>query len=275
MKNFIFILTVTIFVSCSSRNNELNNFLVATNIQTQVILESEANNRWTDFMRAITENEHRVKPYKVKADTLEFLYNEFVDTKNKFINKTEQSFDISRINQFKTSSYLNDEIIEAAQNLYFYNLKLTEKTEHLNQRITEIFDIEYYKNKNLSLVDIELLQISLLNITNITLEYIFSKIDAGNFRFNVFKPIVIPEKYWLKTGENYKATISYCFMDTTRNPKGVIDNDSLIFEQGIAKYSITPTEIGEYHKKGKLLIESPSTGEIMEFPFNIDFKVVK
>jgi len=120
-----------------------------------------------------------------------------------------------------------------------------------------------------------MLQISLLNITNLSLDYIFSKIVSESFKFRFFKAIVIPEKYLLKTDEFYKASISYCFIDTARNPKGIIENDSLIFEHGIARYPITPTEIGEYHKIGKIFIESPATGEILEFPFNVDFKVIK
>jgi len=77
---------------------------------------------------------------------LKLLYDEFIDLKFEFIDKinidSKTFSDTSKTNQFKKSSFLNDEITEAAHKLYNYNLELTEETEELNTKVSELYDIE-------------------------------------------------------------------------------------------------------------------------------------
>jgi len=76
-------------------------------------------------------------------------------------------------------------------------------------------------------------------------------------------------------GKTYTAEIIFGANDSTRYPFFSIDNKQINSKNLFYDFS---TKINSNTKKdsfGYFLFESPATGEILEFPFNIEFEIIK
>jgi len=106
------------------------------------------------------------------------------------------------------------------------------------------------------------------------LAFLLGQIDAGSFKFNKLEAIVNAPTGYVLQGQPYEAQIFIAASDTTKDPKVVMNGGSeLKVENGKAKYTGETSSLGIKTVAGKILVESPATGEILEFPFSTEYQV--
>jgi len=260
-------------------------FLNSGNEEILVNLTEKNENYYITFECAYAENNRIVAPYKCKVDT---IYNEYEILKNRnVILKTTENKSIpinsgtakkaknNSIPKENFRSISEEEIISYTEKLKNNLLKYTSDNKELNKVLLDILDFDDFKDKKLSDSERSILNFKISYGVYLTLKFLYKKIDYKPFKFNYFVPIVIPENYWVKQNEYYKAQLGFTFIDTIHNFSGIIEDDSIYFKKSIAYYTNCPDSIGIYKKTGNVLIESPSTGELKIYPFDIEFKVTK
>jgi len=101
-------------------------------------------------------------------------------------------------------------------------------------------------------------------------------IDASSRGFYKLSAFCVPFSKTVFLGNDYNAKIIFGSEDTTRTYFIVIDNDTVETYQGIYNFKEKArTDSGKVSIDAKFLMESPSTGEIIEYPFKIEYEVIK
>lgn len=128
-----------------------------------------------------------------------------------------------------------------------------------------------------------------------TLNYLYSQIDAGAFKFNRLLPTIIPKTNYVLSGNDYQAEVFIAATDTTQKPEVLIGNyDSTVTSSGSIQYrmvgdfeSIPIDERGRgiYTKKasslgpkkwgGLIQLVSPLDGSKINFPFKSSYTVAQ
>ncbi len=253
----ILIIVISLLQSCRQPNEPLNSYLNHCN-EVNIKFAYQTNEMYRAiFTRTKYENPQKIQEFEKNIDTLQQIYENFIQIKKTTNNNISKQ-----------------DITEITDKIYMYALNITKDDSELNTKIVNIFNSD--KHLNIQLPDINLLENKILTIINLIYQNYHFKIQSDELRFNTFKPIVIPENNLVKSGQTYTATIIHAYIDTIRKMKAIIEDDTLIFVNGIAKYYYKPTAVGTYHKEGKILLESATAKDIkQEFVFDIDFKVIK
>ena len=128
-----------------------------------------------------------------------------------------------------------------------------------------------------------------------TLNYLYSQIDAGAFKFNRLLPTIIPTTNYVLRGNDYQAEVFIAATDTTQKPEVLIGNyDSTVTSSGSIQYrmvgdfeSLPIDERGRgiYTKKaaslgpkkwgGLIQLVSPLDGSKISFPFKSSYTVAQ
>lgn len=136
------------------------------------------------------------------------------------------------------------------------------------------------------------LQNNVRNAETEILNYLFSQIDAGSFKFNKLEAVVIPKSDYVIRGNTYEAKVFIAASDTTQAPRilignytesvgddGVVDYkmvggfDSLKTENGIGVYKAAGNSIGPRKWGGLILLKSPKGGADIKRPFKAEYMV--
>ncbi|MCK4345573.1 MAG: hypothetical protein KAX05_09840, partial [Bacteroidales bacterium] len=127
-----------------------------------------------------------------------------------------------------------------------------------------------------------------------TLNYLYTQIDAGAFKFNRLVPTVIPKTNYVLSGNDYQAEVFIAATDTTQKPEILIGNyDSIVTSSGtqyrmVGEFDNIPIDErgrGIYTKKasslgpkkwgGLIQLVSPIDGSKTSFSFKSSYTVVK
>jgi gliding motility-associated protein GldM len=75
-----------------------------------------------------------------------------------------------------------------------------------------------------------------------TLNYLYSQIDAGSFKFNLIEPVIIPKSNHVIQGNDFEASVFMAAFDTTQEPIVYIGAyDSTVSDDGIVEYKMIGT----------------------------------
>ncbi len=90
--------------------------------------------------------------------------------------------------------------------------------------------------------------------------YLFNQIEAESFKFNKLRAEVFSPSNYILKGDTYQAQVFLAAIDTTQNPKIVIDRAGLItrFEEGRGIYTAKADKVGEMTWGGVITYTSPS-----------------
>jgi gliding motility-associated protein GldM len=112
------------------------------------------------------------------------------------------------------------------------------------------------------------MQSDVRNAESETLNYLYSQIDAGSFKFNLIEPVVIPKSNHIIRGNDFQASVFMAAFDTTQEPVVYIgDYDSTISDDGTVEYSMKGTRGVDYDTvpvtggKGVYRVRTASVGE--------------
>lgn len=157
---------------------------------------------------------------------------------------------------------------------------LAQELETANSRFTlkdgerRTWESLYFENKPLAavLTILSKLQIDVKNTETNVLNYLYSKIDAGAFKFNKLGAQVIASSNVVMQGEEYKAEIFIAAMDTTVNPVVIVGGRELPIVDGKGIYRMQANEVGVFKWNGMIKYKTPE-GIIQDYPFSQEFQV--
>jgi len=130
------------------------------------------------------------------------------------------------------------------------------------------------------------LQGDIRNTEGLTLNYLYSQIEANDFKFNKLEPTVISSSNYVMKGGEYSAEVFIAATDTTQKPQVLIGKykevklpDGSRTYKMVGKYQILPVDkrgrgvykvpassVGEKQWGGLIRIKAPS-GDTISFPF--------
>ena len=116
--------------------------------------------------------------------------------------------------------------------------------------------------------DIRNTQASMLN-------FLLSKIVAGEFTFNKIEAIVSSPSNYVLLNQPYKAEVFIAASDTTKAPEIYLNGSTtpLSVVEGKGIYTGSTGSIGIKSWGGVIKLKKPGTDEMMEFPFSSEYQV--
>jgi gliding motility-associated protein GldM len=126
-----------------------------------------------------------------------------------------------------------------------------------------------------------------------TLNYLYSQIDAGSFKFNRLLPTVIPRTNHVIRGNDYQAEVFIAATDTTQKPEILVGNyDSTVTSSGSIQYRMVgdyesipidergrgiytsrASSLGPKKWGGLIQLVSPLDGSKISYPFKTSYTV--
>ncbi|MFN8255432.1 MAG: gliding motility protein GldM [Bacteroidales bacterium] len=106
------------------------------------------------------------------------------------------------------------------------------------------------------------------------LNYLYSQIDVGSFKFNKLEAVVSSPTNYVLMNQPYKAEVFLAASDTTAVPVIKLDGGTnLPIEGSRGIYTGGTGSPGDKTWGGVIEIKSPATGEILKFPFKSTYTV--
>lgn len=136
------------------------------------------------------------------------------------------------------------------------------------------WESQYFENKPLIavLTMLSKMQIDVTNSESNVLNYLYSQIDAGSFKFNRLGARVIAKSNLVFQGEPYEAEVFLAAEDTTQQPEIIIGGRSVEVKDGKAIYRVNTTEPGVFKWSGLIKYKTPA-GIIQNYPFEQEYQV--
>jgi len=260
---------------------------------------------YAEFLKALTENGNKVKPWNDKAIEVQTRCNNLFEKVQEFklllattadgpegdpTNLIKKD-DTNIAGQIMVLGGKGEELKEMIDKEKEYLLSLLPDSSSTRETIETALSTADSESSNgemmpwvestfehLPLVAVITLMSKMQNdIRNVeaqVLAYLFGQIDAGSFKFNKLEAIVNAPTGYVLQGQPYEAQIFIAASDTTKDPKVIMaGGNELKVENGKAKYTGETGSLGIKTVSGKILVESPATGEILEFPFSTEYQV--
>ena len=105
------------------------------------------------------------------------------------------------------------------------------------------------------------------------LGFLWSKIDAGTWKFNKLEAIVVPNSNYVLVNGKYEAQVFIAASDSTQTPNIIANGSPLKIVDGKGHYVGGTGAVGFKNWGGVIKLESPATGEMLEFPFKAEYQV--
>ncbi len=119
------------------------------------------------------------------------------------------------------------------------------------------------------------LQTDIRNAESDILNYLYSQIDAGSWKFNKIEAIVNAKSNYILVGGKYEAQVFIAASDSTTTPDIQLSGGTrLPIKDGKGIYTATGSKTGFMKWGGVIKMESP-TGEKLQYPFNAEYQVAK
>ena len=181
----------------------------------------------------------------------------------------------SEINTYK--EYLISMISEEEQYLID---AISEELETSDSRFTlksgerRSWESLYFENKPLAaiLTLLSKLQIDVKNSEANVINYFYTQIDAGSFKFNKLGAQVIANSSIILQGEEYVAEVFLAAIDTTVDPEIIVNGRPLPIVDGKGMYRLRANETGTFRWSGVLNYRAPD-GLIRNYNFTKEYQV--
>jgi len=117
-------------------------------------------------------------------------------------------------------------------------------------------------------------QIDVKNSESSVLNYLYSQIDAGSFKFNKLGARVIANSNIVFQGEPYEAEVFLAAEDTTQQPEIFINGRQAEVSEGKAIYKVSTSESGVFKWNGLIKYKTPD-GIFKDYKFEQTYQVTK
>ncbi len=118
------------------------------------------------------------------------------------------------------------------------------------------------------------IQIDVKNSEANLINYLYSQIDAGSFKFNKLGARVIANSNVILQGDEYVAEVFLAAEDTTQQPEIFINGKPAKVQDGKATYTVKASEPGVFSWSGLIKYKTPA-GIIKNYPFEQEFQVTE
>lgn len=106
------------------------------------------------------------------------------------------------------------------------------------------------------------------------ISYLLGDIESNTFKFTDLVAKVIAESNYVLVGQPYKADVILVAYDKRQNLDIRVGGGALKIEDGIGKYSTTPTSEGLKKWGGNINVKAPD-GKMLSLPFEAEYQVAK
>ncbi len=117
-------------------------------------------------------------------------------------------------------------------------------------------------------------QIDVRNSESNVLNYLYSQIDAGSFKFNKLGARIIANSNIVFQGEPYEAEVFLAAEDTTQQPEIFINGRQAEVKEGKAIYKVSTAESGVFKWNGLIKYKTPD-GIFKDYKFEQTYQVTK
>jgi len=112
------------------------------------------------------------------------------------------------------------------------------------------------------------------NVEAEMLNFLLGQVDAGDFKVNVIKPVVIPNSNYVFKGQEYRAEVFLAAYDSTNIPTVTLNNGTVLeTDKGMGIYSVSYNNIGIHKWGGTISIEKD--GQVTSKDFEAEFEVAE
>ncbi|HSH19066.1 MAG TPA: gliding motility protein GldM [Draconibacterium sp.] len=214
-----------------------------------------------------------------KGDTLEIQKEDDLNGTSEFMIKQKNALVLrEKINTFKNElvALVDDDEVELKESI----LKALE-TADPSESSSKVGDIKtwesvHFENMPMAaiLTVLSKIQIDSKNSELNVLNYLFSQIDAGSFKFNKLGARVIANSNIVFQGEPYEAEVFLAAEDTTQQPQIFINGKQAEVKDGKAIYKINTSESGVFKWSGLIKYKTPD-GIFKDYKFEQEYQVTK
>jgi gliding motility-associated protein GldM len=118
------------------------------------------------------------------------------------------------------------------------------------------------------------LQSAIRNMESDVVRHLYTRLDAGAFKFNKVDPLVIPRSTYVISGDTYYAEIMMAARDTTQDPIVTVRGKQLETTDGRGILSIPATSTGNQKWEGEISVKGPD-GEPRRYKISGEYLVSK
>jgi gliding motility-associated protein GldM len=189
------------------------------------------------------------------------------------------------------------ETLEGKSPIAAESIESSLNTDEFKEKGGEVSDWEYHNFHTLPLVAVvavlSKIQNDVKNAEAETINYLYSQIDAGSFKFNKLVPTVIAKSNYIQRGSEYSAEVFIAATDTTQKPTILVGNfDSTLVDgvmqyqmkgenyvkvpidnRGRGIYTVTTSSLGDMEWGGLIQMVSPTDGSTVSYPFEAAYQV--
>lgn len=214
-----------------------------------------------------------------KGDTLEIKKEDDLNGTSEFMIKQKNAEELkTKINTFKNElvALLDDKEVDLKESI----LKSLETADPIESASKvgdkKTWESVHFENMPMAaiLTVLSKTQIDVKNAESNVLNYLFSQIDAGSFKFNKLGARVIANSNIVFQGEPYEAEVFLAAEDTTQQPEIFINGRPAEVKNGKAIYKVNTSELGVFKWNGLIKYKTPD-GIFKDYQFEQEYQVTK
>ncbi len=213
-----------------------------------------------------------------KGDTLEIKKEDDLNGTSEFMIKQKKASELKeKIAVYKDDllELLGDED-ENIKETVLNALETADPSEIKSASDKKTWESVHFENTPLAaiLTVLSKIQIDVKNSESNVLNYLYSQIDAGSFKFNKLGARVIANSNIVFQGEPYEAEVFLAAEDTTQQPEIYINGRPAEVADGKAIYKVSTNEPGVFKWSGLIKYKTPD-GIFKEYKFEQEYQVTK
>jgi gliding motility-associated protein GldM len=213
-----------------------------------------------------------------KGDTLVIKKEDDLNGTSEFMIKQKNASELKE----KITAYKNDLIVllgeedENIKETILNALQTLDPSEVKGGSNKKTWESVHFENTPIAaiLTVLSKIQIDVKNSEANVLNYFFSQIDAGSFKFNKLGARVIANSNIVFQGEPYEAEVFLAAEDTTQQPEIFINGRPAEVKDGKAIYKASASETGVFKWSGLIKYKTPE-GIFKDYKFEQTYQVTK
>jgi gliding motility-associated protein GldM len=212
-----------------------------------------------------------------KGDTLEIKKQDDLNGTSEFMIKQKKAFELKeKVVAYKNElvGVLGDEEPELKETIL--GALETPDPKGTGARDKKTWESQHFENTPMAaiLTVLSKIQIDVKNSEANVINYLYSQIDAGSFKFNKLGARVIANSNIVFQGEPYEAEVFLAAEDTTQQPEIFINGRPAEVKEGKAMYKVSTSESGIFKWNGLIKYKTPD-GIFKDYKFEQTYQVTK
>jgi gliding motility-associated protein GldM len=212
-----------------------------------------------------------------EGDSLEIKKQDDLNGTSEFMIKQKKAFELKeKVVAYKNElvGVLGDDEPELKETIL--GALETPDPKGTGARDKKTWESQHFENTPMAaiLTVLSKIQIDVKNSEANVINYLYSQIDAGSFKFNKLGARVIANSNIVFQGEPYEAEVFLAAEDTTQQPEIFINGRPAEVKDGKAIYKVSTSESGVFKWNGLIKYKTPE-GIFKDYKFEQSYQVTK